>query len=99
MHVFLSKKAEKKYGKQGDLSQIDVDSMKNRTNESSGSSDEESGDNESNDDRDLERSSKVEDDTTEQDDLLVLKTRHVNFDPGPSPREVSLKHNIHPNLT
>ncbi|KAL9969468.1 hypothetical protein ACROYT_G021688 [Oculina patagonica] len=85
------KKAEKKYGKQDDASQIDVVSAITRTQESSGSSDEESGDNESNDERDLGGTSKVEDDTAEQDDLLVLKKRHVNFDPGPPPTEEEME--------
>lgn len=51
----------------------------------------ESGDDESEDERDLEETSKLEDDTAEQDDLLVLKKRHVNFDPDPPSIEVSFK--------
>jgi len=83
------KKAEKKYGKQNDSSQIDL-ATSNRTQESSGSSDEGSGDEESEDERDLVNTSKLRDDTAEQDDLLFLKKRHVNFDPGPPSIEEDL---------
>lgn len=86
----MSQKAEKKYGKQDDTSQIDLDTT-NRIHESRGSSDEESGEDESEDERDLENTSKLQDDTAEQDDLLVLKKRHVNFDSGPPLIEVSFK--------
>lgn len=86
----MSQKAEKKYGKQDDTSQIDFRTT-NRTQESRVSSDVESGDDESEDERDLEETSKLEDDTAEQDDLLVLKKRHVNFDPDPPSIEVSFK--------
>ena len=34
------------------------------------------------------KSAKEEDDTAEQDDLLVLKKRHINFDPVPPLEEV-----------
>ncbi|KAJ7394229.1 ATPdependent RNA helicase [Desmophyllum pertusum] len=81
------KKAEKKYGKPDEPSQIDVTKLINQTQESSGSSDEETGDNESNDEGDLGKTSKEEDDTAEQDDLLVLKKRHVDFDLGPPSME------------
>lgn len=86
----MSQKAEKKYGKQNDTSQIDLTTT-SRTHDSRGSSDEESGDDESEDERDLENTSKLQDDTAEQDDLLVLKKRHVNFDSGPPLIEVSFK--------
>ena len=52
------------------------------------SSDEETGDKETNE-RDLDPASEEEEDTADQDDLLVLKKRHVNFDPGALPNEVS----------
>ena len=72
------------------MSQIDLGTT-NQTQESRDSSDDESGDDESEDERDLEDTSKLQDDTAEQDDLLMLKKRHVNFDPGPPSIEVSLK--------
>lgn len=87
---FFSQKAEKKYGKQDDTSQIDLTTT-NRTEESSDSSAEGSGDEESEDERDLINTSKLQDDTAEQDELLVLKKRHVDFDPGPPSIKVSLK--------
>jgi len=65
--------------------------MTNRIEETRVSSDEESGDDESESETDLENISKLQDDTAEQDDLLVLKKCHVNFDPGPPPIEVSFK--------
>ena len=58
--------------------------------ENSGSSDEETRDEESNDARDLGNSAKMIDVSAPQDDLLVLKKRHINFDPGPPLKEVGL---------
>ena len=55
---------------------------------SDGASDEDSGDKESEDERDLGPASEEEEHTVEQDDLLVLKKRHVDFDPNPLPDEV-----------
>jgi len=84
------KKAEKKYGKVDDTSQIDVSKISG-ARQSDGSSDEESGDKEIEDRRDLGPTSDDEEDTAEQDDLLVLKKRHVDFEPGPLPNEVDYK--------
>lgn len=80
------KKAEKRYGKQDD-SQIDVIGPSSRLEENSGSSDEETRDEESNDARDLGNSVKMIDVSAPQDDLLVLKKRHIDFDPGPPLKE------------
>ncbi|XP_066028665.1 probable ATP-dependent RNA helicase DDX10 [Pocillopora verrucosa] len=80
------KKAEKRYGKQDD-SQIDVIGPSSRLEENSGSSDEETRDEESNDARDLGNSAKMIDVSAPQDDLLVLKKRHIDFDPGPPLKE------------
>lgn len=80
------KKAEKRYGKQDD-SQIDVIGPSSRLEENSGSSDEETRDEESNDSRDLGNSAKIIDVSAPQDDLLVLKKRHIDFDPGPPLKE------------
>nr|XP_058952989.1 probable ATP-dependent RNA helicase DDX10 [Pocillopora verrucosa] len=80
------KKAEKRYGKQDD-SQIDVIGLSSRLEENSGSSDEETRDEESNDARDLGNSAKMIDVSAPQDDLLVLKKRHIDFDPGPPLKE------------
>lgn len=80
------KKAEKRYGKQDD-SQIDLIGPSSRLEENSGSSDEETRDEESNDARDLGNSAKMIDVSAPQDDLLVLKKRHIDFDPGPPLKE------------
>lgn len=80
------KKAEKRYGKQDD-SQIDVIGLSSRLEENSGSSDEETRDEESNDARDLGNSAKMINVSAPQDDLLVLKKRHIDFDPGPPLKE------------
>lgn len=80
------KKAEKRYGKQDD-SQIDVIGLSSRLEENSGSSDEETKDEESNDARDLGNSAKMINVSAPQDDLLVLKKRHIDFDPGPPLKE------------
>lgn len=80
------KKAEKRYGKQDD-SQIDVIGPRSRLEENSGSSDEETRDEESNDARDLGNSAKMINVSAPQDDLLVLKKRHIDFDPGPPLKE------------
>lgn len=80
------KKAEKRYGKQDD-SQIDVIGPSSRLEENSGSSDEETRDEESNDARDLGNSAKMINVSAPQDDLLVLKKRHIDFDPGPPLKE------------
>lgn len=80
------KKAEKRYGKQDD-SQIDVIGPSSRLEENSGSSDEETRDEESNDTSDLGNSAKMINVSAPQDDLLVLKKRHIDFDPGPPLKE------------
>lgn len=80
------KKAEKRYGKQDD-SQIDVIGPSSRLEENSGSSDEETRDEESYDARDLGNSAKMINVSAPQDDLLVLKKRHIDFDPGPPLKE------------
>lgn len=80
------KKAEKRYGKLGD-SQIDVIGPSSRLEENSGSSDEETRDEESNEERDLGSSAKMTNVSAPQDDLLVLKKRHIDFDPGPPLKE------------
>lgn len=90
MDLFISQKAEKKYGKLDDTSQIDVSKISG-ARQSDGSSDEESGDKEIEDRRDLGPTSEDEEDTAEQDDLLVLKKRHVDFEPSPLPNEVDYK--------
>ena len=51
-------------------------------------SDEETGDKESEDERDLGLASEEEEHSADEDDLLVLKKRHVDFDPNPLPDEV-----------
>ncbi|RMX39714.1 hypothetical protein pdam_00008079 [Pocillopora damicornis] len=80
------KKAEKRYGKQDD-SQIDVIGPSSRLEENSGSSDEETRDEESNNEKDLGNSAKMINVSAPQDDLLVLKKRHIDFDPGPPLKE------------
>lgn len=76
------KKAEKRYGKQGD-SKIDVTDSSSRLEQNNGSSDRETGDEESDDEGDPRNSAKVVNVTTPQDDLLVLKKRHFDFDLAP----------------
>ncbi|XP_073227769.1 probable ATP-dependent RNA helicase DDX10 [Porites lutea] len=79
------KKAEKRYGKINHTSPSDS----TKTNASQlfdNNSDDETGDEKSGDERDLGNTSEEEGketDNSEQDELLVLKKRHVNFDPGP----------------
>ena len=87
--IFTLQKAEKRYGKLGD-SQIDVIGPSSRLEENSGSSDEETRDEESNEERDLGSSAKMTNVSAPQDDLLVLKKRHIDFDPGPPLKEVGL---------
>ena len=59
--------------------------------QNNGSSDRETGDEESDDEGDPRNSAKVVNVTTPQDDLLVLKKRHFDFDLAPPLIEVSLE--------
>ena len=87
---FLIQKAEKRYGKINHTSPSDS----TKTNASQlfdNNSDDETGDEKSGDERDLGNTSEEEGKETgnsEQDELLVLKKRHVNFDPGPLANQV-----------
>lgn len=82
---FLIQKAEKRCGKINHTSPSD--SIKTNASQLfDNNSDDETGD-----DRDLGNSSEEEGketDNSEQDELLVLKKRHVNFDPGPIANQV-----------
>lgn len=90
IHLFSWQKAEKKYGKPNEKSQTDFEKIA-LGHQSDGGSDKESGDKKSEDEKDLGPASEEEEHTIEQDDLLVLKKRHVDFDPNPLPDEVDWK--------
>ena len=87
---FLIQKAEKRYGKINHTSPSD--SIKTNASQLfDKNSDDDTGDEKSGDERDLGNTSEEEEketDNSEQDDLLVLKKRHVNFDPGPLANQV-----------
>ena len=83
-------KAEKRYGKinhtsPSDSTKTDASQLFDNNN------DYETDDEKSGDETDLGNTSEEEGketDNSEQDDLLVLKKRHVNFDPGPLANQV-----------